>query len=132
MRKALYVALLIPLLFVPLRRTNVADLLPIEAVAIYMDGNRVVLETDTQHKGVGENAEKALSELQENTPAVVYLDTVKYLLVAQDAVEQVEDLLPHLKSSVKVRMCDAAGRVEEAMKYLEIHGGFTPLKTWGK
>ena len=132
MRKVLYVALLIPLFFVPLNRVNVADLLPIEAVAVYIDGDRVVLETDTQHQGVGENAEKALIALKENTPAVVYLDTAEYLLVAPNAAEQVENLRPHLKSSVKVCVCEAAGKVKEASKYLEIHKELPRLKDWKK
>lgn len=130
MRRVLYAALLIPLFFVPLKRVNVADLLPIEAVAIYRNGDQVVLETDTEHKGFGENAEKALASLKQNTPAVVYLDTAEYLLVAPDAVEQVESLRPHLKPSAKVCVCGAAGKVKDAVKYLEIHRDLPPLKTW--
>ena len=130
MRKVLYAALLIPLLFVPLRRVNVADLLPIESVAIYKEGDQVVLETDTQLKGFGENAEKALLALKENTPLVAYLDTAKYLLVAPDAIDQAELLRPYLKSTVKVCVCEAGGRVKEMAKYLEIRGDFVSLKTW--
>lgn len=132
MRKVLYAALLIPLLFVPLNRVNVADLLPIEAVAVYMEGNQVVLETDTEHKGFGENGGKALAALKENTPAVIYLDTAEYLLVAPDAVEQAESLFPYLKSTVKVCVCEAAGKVKDTAKYLQIHGKLQPLKTWKK
>ena len=129
MRKLLYGLLLIPLLFVPLNRVNVADLLPVEAVAVYMDGDQVVLETDTENKGVGENAVQALANLKENPPAVIYLDTAEYLLVSHDAVAQVEHLRPQLKSSVKVCVCEAAGRVKEMVKYLEIHGDLTSLKS---
>ncbi len=130
MRKVLYAALLIPLFFVPLNRVNVADLLPIEAVAVYMDGDQVVLETDTEHKGAGETTEKALAALKENTPAVVYLDTAEYLLVSPNATEQVESLRPHLKPSVKVCVCEAAGKVKDAVKYLEVHGNLPRLKNW--
>ena len=132
MRRVLYGLLLIPLLFVPLNRVNVADLLPVEAVALYMVGDKVVLETDTEHKGVGETVDDALSALKENTPAVVYLDTAEYLLVSVDAVEQIESLRPHLKSSIKVCVCQAAGRVKGAVEYLEIHGEFVKLKNWKK
>ena len=132
MRKVLYVALLIPLFFVPLNRVNVADLLPIEAVAVYWEGDQVVLETDTEHKGAGESAEKALAALKENTPAVVYLDTAEYLLVAPDALEQIESLYPHLKPTVKVCVCEAAGKVKSVTKYLQIHEDLPSLKTWKK
>lgn len=130
MRKVLYAALLIPLFFVPLNRVNIADLLPVEAVAVYMDGEQIVLETDTEHKGTGKTAEKALAALKENTPAVVYLDTAEYLLVSADAVEQVENLRPYLKPSVKVCVCQAAGKVKNAVEYLEVHGDLVSLKTW--
>ena len=109
-----------------------ADLLPIEAVAVYRDGNQVVLETDTEHIGAGENAEQALAALKENTPAVVYLDTAEYLLVAPDVVEQVETLYPHLKPTVKVCVCEAAGKVKNTAKYLQVHGDLPRLKTWKK
>ncbi|MBQ8881360.1 MAG: hypothetical protein IJ030_04210 [Oscillospiraceae bacterium] len=130
MRKLLYAVLLIPLFFVPLNRVNVADLLPVEAVAVYMDGEQVVLETDTAHFGKGESLDEALSRLKEDTPAVVYLDTAEYLLVSPDAVEQVESLRLHLKSSVKVCVCRAEGKVQEAVKYLGIHGDLPKLKNW--
>lgn len=128
MRKVLYVLLLVALLFVPLNRVNVADLLPVEAVAVYMDGDWVVLETDTEHTGRGTTVKEALADLKENTPAVVYLDTAEYLLVSADAAEQIDSLRPYLKSSVKVCMCMAPGRVKDVVEYLEIHGDLPRLK----
>ena len=132
MRKVLYVALLVPLFFVPLHRVNIADLLPVEAVAIYMNGNQVVLETDTGSKGSGETVEKAVAALKENTPAVVYLDTAKYLLISPDATEQAEHLRPHLKPSVKVCVCQADGRVKNMVEYLEIQRDLPRLKNFSK
>ena len=132
MRKVLYVALLIPLFFVPLHRVNIADLLPVEAVAIYMDGDQVVLETDTGNKGSGETVEKAVAALKENTPAVVYLDTAKYLLISPDATELIEAIIPYLKTSAKVCVCQAAGRVKDMVEYLEIQRDLPHLKNFLK
>ena len=119
---------MIALLFVPLERVNVAQLLPIRAVAVYAEDGVVVLETDTKHLGRGETAEKALENLKVNTPNVVYLDTAEYLMVSNDTVNCVQELRDYLKPSVKVCVCDAAGRVEYAAEYLEIHGNLTKLK----
>ena len=130
MRKVLYAALLIPLLFVPLNRVNIADLLPVEAVAVYADAEQIVLETDTGHKGSGETVETALAALKGNTPGVIYLDTAAYLLVDPDAVELVDSLRPYLKPSVKVCVCEAAGKVKYAVEYLQVHGDFVRLKNW--
>ncbi len=130
MRKLLYGLLLASLLFVPLHRVNVADLLPIESVALYMDGGNVVLETDTEHKGMGTTAQLALEDLKNNTPKVVYLDTAAYLLVAEDALAQVDALRQYLKPSVRVCVCDARGRVKEATEYLDIHLKLPKLRAW--
>ena len=132
MRKVLYIALLIPLFFVPLRRVNIADLLPVEAVAIYMDGDQVALETDTGHKGFGSTVENAIRALKENTPAVVYLDTARYLLVSPGAEGWLEDLSLHLKSSVKVCFSQAPERVENMVEYLEIQRDLPRLKNFFK
>ena len=132
MRKVLYAALLIPLFFVPLNRVNIADLLPVEGVALYIDSGQATLETDMGNIGTGETVEEALAALKENTPAIIYLDTAEYLLVSTDALDQVESLRPYLKPSIKVCVCQAAGRVKNAVQYLRIYGDLPTLKTWGK
>ena len=132
MRKVLYAALLIPLFFVPLNRVNIADLLPVEGVALYIDSGQATLETDMGNIGTGETVEEALAALKENTPAIIYLDTAEYLLVSDDALNQVESLRPYLKSSVKVCICQAAGQVKNTVQYLQIYGDLPTLKTWEK
>ena len=130
MRRIAYVIILVSLFFVPLERLDVAKLLPIQAVAVYMQGDSVVLETDTKNIGRGMNVADALENLKETTPAVVYLDTAEYLLVSPDAKHSAVELKNYLKPSVKVCICDGAGRVKEAAKYVEIHGNLTKLRHW--
>ena len=130
MRRVVYILLLIPLFFVPLQRVNIADLLPVETVAVYMDGGQIVLETDTDHKGIGETLEQAWVSLKESAAKVIYLDTAKYLLVSEDALEQMDDLRSYLKNSVKVGVCEAKGRVKEAVEYLRNHQKMPTLRQW--
>lgn len=130
MRKILYVVILALLLLAPLERVDVAKLLPIQAVAIYMEGSFVALETDTEHKGQGASAGQALQDLKTNTPAVVYLDTAEYLLVSEDAIHYVDELREYLKPSVKVCVCDASEHVKDAAKYLDVHGDLPKLRDW--
>lgn len=130
MRILLYIVVLVSLLFVPLEKVDVAKLLPIEAVAVYTDGGNVVLETSTKEKGIGADVHQALANLIETTPAVVYLDTARYLFVSKEAMGEVEALKAYLKPTVRVAVCDAAGKVEYAMDYLQVHGRFTPLGEW--
>lgn len=128
MRKVIYALLLSALFLAPVERLDVAKLLPIRAVALYMQGERVVLETDTAHLGSGVDALHALDSLKKNTPAVIYLDTAEYLLVSEAAQSYAEQLRGILKPTVKVCVCDAAGKVQEAAKYLDVHGTVTELR----
>ena len=112
------------------QRLDVAKLLPISAVAVYREGEDVVLETDASYVGRGETALQALSDLKETVPAVIYLDTAEYLLVTEEAVPCVEELRQVLRPSVKVCVCQAAGRVKETVKYLEIHSNLPKLRHW--
>ena len=130
MRFIIYIVILLLLFLAPVQRVDVAKLLPIQAVAVYLDAGEVVLETDTEDKGSGKDASQALEELKNNAPAVVYSDTAEYLLVSQEAVSSVEQLRAYLKPSVKVCVCDAAGKVKDAAKYLDVHGDLTELRHW--
>ena len=130
MRKILYVVILSALFFAPLERMDVAKLLPIQAVAVYMEDGAVILETDTENKGRGDNVENALENLKEITPAVVYLDTAEFLLVSENAVSYLNELRDFLKPSVKVCVCEAVGQVKDAAKYLDVHGNLPKLRDW--
>ncbi len=130
MRKILYIAILSLLFFAPVERVDVSKLLPIRAVAVYTQGNEVVLETDTEHKGTGRDVVQALRNLKKETPAVVYLDTAEYLLVSREAEIYISQLSDWLKPSVKVSICDVREQVKEAAEYLDVHGGATELRHW--
>ena len=128
MRKLIYALIIAALCLAPLRRADIAKLRPVQAFAMYLEENDVVLETDTGDLGRGENVLRALEDLKEKTAAVVYLDTADFLLVAENAVSRMGELAQHIKQSVKVCVCEAAGRVKEAAQYLEVHGNLPKLR----
>ena len=130
MRKLIYALIIAALCLAPLRRADIAKLRPVQAFAMYLEDNNVVLETDTGDLGRGENVLRALENLKEKTAAVVYLDTAEFLLVAKDAVSEMGELAQYVKDSVKVCVCEAAGRVKEAAQYLEVHGNLPKLRNW--
>ena len=130
MRAVIYIVILALLFLSPIERVDVADLLPIEAVAIYIDEGNIVLETDTENIGRGADVTKALEDMKESTPAVVYLDTAEILIVSQEAKNRVDELRQYLKPSVGVSIGDARGQVRETAKYLDVHGKLVKLKHW--
>ena len=132
MRKILYAVILLALLLVPLKKMDIAKLLPVETVAVYQEDGAVVLQTNTENTGRGATVYAALENLKAVTPAVVYLDTAKYLLVEEGAVDYVDDLRQYLKRTVEVAVCNAKAMVKEGAKYFASHGGTVQLKDWGK
>ena len=128
MRRVLYGIILALTFFAPVSRVDIAQLLPVEGVAVYTDGIYIVLETDTENIGKGATVHEALADLKENTPAVVYLDTAEYLLITEDALSILADLKDVLKPSVKVNCCDARGRVKALTEYLRVHPEYKTLK----
>lgn len=130
MRKVLYAAIVLALFLVPLEKMDIAKLLPVETVSLYTEGGDVVLQTNTENTGRGESVPSALENLKEVTPAVIYLDTAKYLLVDENAIDYVDDLRQHLKQSVEVAVCNAKAMVKEGAKYFASHGGTVQLKDW--
>lgn len=129
MRKILSVVILALCLVAPVKRLDVEKLQPVEAVAVYMEGGRVVLETDTQDKGMGNTALEALEDMKEKALSVIYLDTAEYLLVEEAAAVYAEALRPLLSGSVKVGEY-LGGAVKEQAAYYEVHGNLPKLKSW--
>ena len=121
MKIVLY-ALIVGLSFLaPVRRLDIAKLEPVEAIALSVEGNMLVLETDGEYTGKGATVEEALQNLRENTPAVIYLDTARYLLMAEDAKAYQEEMAAQLKPSVQIGIYQG-GEVKEEAKYLDAHG----------
>ncbi len=129
-RWLVYIAFLAAALLIPVQKTDVAKLRPVQVVYLDREDDKVILETDTGDRGIGGNALAALENLKATAPAVIYLDTAKYLLVTNEALADIEILRDHLKESVL--LCIAEGEVmrEETASYLAVHGQLSQLKQW--
>jgi len=129
-RIILYALILVAVLLVPVERTDVGRLRPVQSVMIYGGEGNVVIATDTGDSGNGQDAQAALEDLKRTTPAVIYLDTAEYLLVAEGMESAVEHLRAHLKETVELYHYLGTPKLEEVTKYLEIHGNAPSLKSW--
>lgn len=130
MRLILYIIILALLFLAPVEKLDVAKLEPVQTVAISVESDVVVLETDTENIGKGKDVDSALSDLKETTPGVIYLDTAEYLLVSENAIAHVDALRQYLRSGVRVSLWDEKGSIKDASKYLGIRTDLPKLKDW--
>lgn len=130
MRKIIYAVILGLLFLAPVKRLDVANLQPVQTVAIYTEPGFVVLQTDIQNVGRGATVTEAVANLEENTPGVVYLDTAEYLLISKDAESYVDALRQYLKPSVKVSSWQTGEGIENAAKFLSEEKNLVSLKKW--
>ena len=120
MKFILYALIIALSLFAPVTRLDIAKLSPVEAVAVYKEYGQVVLKTDEENEGRGENVHLALADLREKASVIIYLDTARYLLVGEGAEAEAAALQAYLKESVLVGNY-AGGDVKEEAKYLDVH-----------
>lgn len=131
MKRCVFYLLILAVVFViPVERTDVGKLQPVQTVAVSYNGGRYVIATDTGGKGEGINLPAALEDLANTTPAILYLDTAEFLLVSENAVEAVEELRQYLKNRVEIYYFSGNPNLEDVSKYLSVHGTGTKLKDW--
>ena len=130
MRKIAYAVILSLLLLAPVKRLDVANLQPVQTVALYTEPGAVVLETDTHNIGRGATVADAVADLEKNTPGVIYLDTAEYLLISKDANNYVRSLRDYLNSSVRISNWKRGMAVDLAAKYLAEVRNLPTLKHW--
>lgn len=121
MKILLYIVILGAMFLAPVQRLDIAKLEPVEAVAVYMDGEEVVLQTDTETIGKGRTAPEALVDLKQNALGVIYLDTADYLLIGENAEKAAMELCKYLRPAVQTGVY-CGGDVKEEATYLDVHG----------
>ena len=131
MRKLISIALLTLAIAVPLKKLDIAKLQPVEGVALYKEGQQVVLETDTGSRGVGETALEALNDMKEKATSVIYLDTAEFLFVEEGMERFAEELRPLFNKAVRVGKY-LGMKAEELVAYYEIHGNLPKLERWNR
>lgn len=130
MKWIFYIAALVAALLVPVERSDVGQLQPIEVVSLSAEGAQIIVRTDTGDEGKGVTVDEAIRNLKDTTAGIVYLDTAEYLLVYESAFNAVSEMRRHLKE--KVMVCAAEGKMdlELAAGYLDVHSPQTILEQW--
>lgn len=129
-RIPIYILLIILTFLAPVRRVNVGQLEPVEAVFVLRQGDTVTVMTDTGNSGQGTTALAAMQDMMEKTPAVIYLDTAHYLIMTENAQADADHLRKQVKSTVGVCYMEGQLDVQEAVRYLDVHGRLPTIKEW--
>ena len=116
-----YTSILIILIFVPLKRIEIAYLKPIEAIWMYKFDKCVVLMTDTGDVGEGIDVVDALQNMKVKSSGIIYLDTARYIFISESAAEQVSDIKNLVRNSAKVCKWNGEGSIATALEYAKAH-----------
>ena len=131
-RIAIYAALLTAVLLVPKETVKLSQLKPVEVVYLYREDGRVVIETDTEDRGVGSTVEKAVADLDATTAGTIFLDTADYLLIKEDTVKYIPQLESYFKKSVRICYAEGDMKLSDAAVYLASHKPSKRLGDWGE
>lgn len=99
--------------------TDVAKLQPVEVVYVARMDHQVQIKTDTGDRGMGENLQTAIANMQATAPAEIFLETAEYLLV--DAEDLLGELMEVLRPSCRVCILKGDLELERVGAYLRIH-----------
>ena len=129
-RIILYCIILLSLLFAPLQRIEIASLEPIQAVWLYQENEKIILQTDTENIGMGTTIEEALTNMKESSTGIVYLDTAQYVFVSVEAQQQIVMLRSFVKSSVRLCKWEGQGSIQEAVAHADARKIGVKLADW--
>ena len=129
-RCILYIMIAVAVLVVPVERTDVADLRPVQTVALYETPDGYLLETDTGDFGQGGTVDAAYQDLLRTTPGVIYLDTADFLLVSENSQSRIPEIGKYLKTSVRCCLVSGQWDLEEVSEFLSVHNDLPEISGW--
>ena len=99
---------------------DIADLKPVRAVYIHMEGRTLHIETDTGDSGSGPNLTEACADLKSKADGEIFLDAAEFLLL-DPKVPITEEMYSLLRPDCRVIFTDAPPDLEKAAAYLAQH-----------
>ena len=99
---------------------DIADLKPVRAVYIHMEGRNFHVQTDTGDSGTGPDLAEACADLRTKADGEIFLDTAEFLIL-DPKVPITEIFYSLLRPDCRVTFADAAPDLERAAVYLAQH-----------
>lgn len=111
-------------------RVDIGKLKPVEAVRISVDSDRVVIQTDTDDTGTGDNVTKAIENLKKTTEGVLYLDTADYLIVTENAEDKLWELESTMRRGCRIVLERDFVDLKRTAKFLSAHDSKLTLRQY--
>ena len=99
---------------------DIADLKPVRAVYIHMEGRNFHVQTDTGDSGIGHDLTEACLDLRAEADGEIFLDTAEFLILDPE-VPITGEIFDLLRPDCKVTFTDASPDLEKAAVYLSQH-----------
>ena len=99
---------------------DIADLKPVRAVYIHMEGRNFHVQTDTGDSGSGPDLAEACANLRSKADREIFLDTAEFLIL-DPKVPITEGFYSLLRPDCRVTFTDAPPDLEKAAAYLAQH-----------
>ena len=99
---------------------DIADLKPVRAVYIHMEGRTLHIETDTGDSGAGGDLTEACADLRSKADGEIFLDTAEFLILDPE-VPITGEIFDLLRPDCRVIFTDASPDLEKAAAYLSQH-----------
>ena len=99
---------------------DIADLKPVRAVYIHMEGRTLHIETDTGDSGTGADLTEACADLRAKADGEIFLDTAEFLILDPN-VPIAEDFYEILRPTTQVVFSNKKPNLETISDYLTIH-----------
>ena len=109
-------------------KTEVAELLPIEVIAVRTQNDEVSLCTDTQDTGRGKTVADAFGNLRQSAAGEVFLETADYLILDAKSLRYMEELAKVLRPNCRICVCEESVDLQDAAAYLRIHKPQTTVR----
>lgn len=109
----------------PVRGTDVAELLPARLLTVEAEQGVFVLKTDNDAEGRGPTVELAMADLKRTAPGELFLSTVEHVVVTRNAWSQMPKLAVSdtLRPAAKLYFAEKTPDAAEAQAFLAAHPG---------
>ena len=122
MRLLCYAAVILLSIMIPAERTDIGRMKPMEVVMVTAEDG-IMVRTDTDDWGYGENLEEALENLRKSSNGIVYYDTVEYVLVNEKAMGLTQNIVEAIGGDASIYEYTGTIELKDIGAFLAVHAG---------